>query len=47
MSSTAMEIEREMEAYSRQLASEATYYWQCHQPRYRYLLKLLEDLRKR
>jgi len=40
-------IEREAADYSRRLASEAAYYWERHQPRYRYLLELLEDLRTR
>jgi SAM-dependent methyltransferase len=37
-------ILREVADWSRGLAPEAQYYWRCHEPRYRYLAGMLEEL---
>lgn len=43
----ARQLEEQIAAFSRTLTPEAVYYWERHQPRYRYLLALVNDLQTR
>jgi SAM-dependent methyltransferase len=46
MSSPAHHVEVETAALSRTLSPEAVYYWERHQPRFRYLMELVAELRE-
>jgi SAM-dependent methyltransferase len=46
MTHSAKQIESDIARWSCEMSPEARYYWERHQPRYTYLIELLEELRK-